>query len=120
MVCKSKKQAVFEPLCDQPSPVVAYPSPINPKEMDEIISPIAPLSTEYEGRFKLSPINQDLSKDAKEENATCDKDPYMDGQKLETLEDEEQESEEEGRSPYERRSVVLELAPEDRAEGYRG
>ncbi|MEQ2168960.1 hypothetical protein GOODEAATRI_020110, partial [Goodea atripinnis] len=107
-----KKHHPLVPSDDLVSPVVSVP--VSPREEDEqSFTPSFPVSTEYEGRMKLKP------EDPEKGNAADDDAAYMEGGNL-ASDNEEQESDQESRSPYERRSVVLELAPEDRAEGYRG
>ncbi|MEQ2213118.1 hypothetical protein XENOCAPTIV_010018, partial [Xenoophorus captivus] len=107
-----KKHHPLMPTDDLVSPVGSVP--VSPREEDEqSFTPSVPGSTEYEGRIKLKP------EDPEKGNAADDDAAYMEGGNL-ASDNEEQESDQESRSPYERRSVVLELAPEDRAEGYRG
>ncbi|MEQ2303311.1 hypothetical protein AMECASPLE_015418, partial [Ameca splendens] len=107
-----KKHHPLMPPDDLVSPVVSVP--VSPREEDEqSFTPSVPGFTEYEGRMKLRP------EDPEKGNAADDDAAYMEGGNL-ASDNEEQESDQESRSPYERRSVVLELAPEDRAEGYRG
>lgn len=91
------------------------PSPKSPEEPPgETISRRS--EEDYDLRIKLSPNNQALSEEPEEESTS--EDPYMSGQKLDS-DPEEPNLEETTRSPYESRAVVLELAPEDHAEGYR-
>ncbi|KAM4729941.1 growth/differentiation factor 10b [Anableps anableps] len=110
---KGKIPGTFEPISDQPSPVEPRPWLTSSEEQNE--EPVSPVDPEYDVRIKLSPNNQALSEDPEEGKTTYD--PYMDGQ---TLDGEKEPKHDEGsHSAYERRPVV-ELAPEDHAEGYRG
>ncbi|NP_001347768.1 interferon gamma receptor 1-like precursor [Poecilia reticulata] len=106
----------FKPLQDDPSPVTVSPWPVTPEEplVDTVI--IKKSDEDYHQRIKLSPNNQALTEEPEEEGTSDD--PYMSEQKLDS-DPEEPDLDEPIRSPYECRAVVLELAPEDCAEGYR-
>ncbi|XP_047207815.1 interferon gamma receptor 1-like [Girardinichthys multiradiatus] len=107
-----KKHPPLMPPDDVVSPVESI-SVSSKEEDDQSFTPSIPGSKEYEVRMKLNP------EDPEKGNAADDDTVYMAGGNL-ASDNEEQESDQESRSPYERRSVVLELAPEDHAEGYRG
>ncbi|XP_005804242.1 interferon gamma receptor 1-like [Xiphophorus maculatus] len=109
------KTLAFKPLSDETSPVRVDPSPKSPEEPPgETISRKS--EEDYDLRIKLSPNNQALSEEPEEESTS--EDPYMSGQKLDS-DPEEPNLEETTCSPYEPHAVVLTLAPEDHAEGYR-
>lgn len=74
-------------------------------------------STENDLRMRLGTSPNNVSDSSKEGTANGEGSAYIQGRNLEEDEEEEPES---SRSPYERRSVLVQLAPDDRTEGYRG
>ncbi|XP_014893703.1 interferon gamma receptor 1-like isoform X1 [Poecilia latipinna] len=116
LVIRKTNKPEFQHLPDVPSPVTVSPFPMPPE--DPPVKPVIIPKTDedYDQRIKLSPNNQAFTEE-REEESTSD-DPYMSGQKLDS-DSEEPDFIEIIPSPYECRGVVVELAPEDRAEGYR-
>ncbi|MED6289260.1 hypothetical protein CHARACLAT_001012 [Characodon lateralis] len=112
LVFGDKKHPLMPP-DDLVSPVGSVSVSPREEDDDQSFTPSVPVPKEYEGRMKLKP------EDPEKGNAADDDAAYMPGGNL-ASDDEEQESDQRSRSTYERRSVVLGLAPEDRAEGYRG
>ncbi|MEQ2226247.1 hypothetical protein ILYODFUR_025613 [Ilyodon furcidens] len=107
-----KKHPPLMPPDDLVSPVGSVS--VSPtEEDDQSFTPSVLGPREYEVRMKLKP------EDPEKGNVADDDAAYMEGGNL-ASDNEEQESDQESRSAYEKRSVVVELAPEDRAEGYRG
>ncbi|KAK5617444.1 hypothetical protein CRENBAI_006026 [Crenichthys baileyi] len=89
------------------------------EEVEQGFTPSVPVSEEDDVRMKCRPHESRLSEDPEKGNAADDDAAYMEGGNL-ASDDEEPEPDQESRSPYETRSLVVELAPEDHAEGYRG
>ncbi|NP_001348102.1 interferon gamma receptor 1-like precursor [Kryptolebias marmoratus] len=85
-------------------------------------TPVPNGSTGYDGRMRLGvfPNSQSASEGLEEGSANGERSAYMQGNSLEDEDEEAEAGEEELRSPYERRSVLVQLAPDDRTEGYRG
>ncbi|XP_015251089.1 PREDICTED: uncharacterized protein LOC107098124 isoform X2 [Cyprinodon variegatus] len=113
---QKRQPPFFQPLNDQVSPTEAFPvvSPKSTEEREEeSVSPSQDASKEDDEHLKLSTDNEELEGG----QATGEQDPYMCDK---FNEGDDPESDQENVSPYESHPVVLELAPEDRAEGYRG
>lgn len=75
-------------------------------------------STEYDLRIPLGMSPNNVPDNVTEGTANGDGSAYKQGNNLE--EEEEEEEPENSRSPYETRPVPVQLAPDDRTEGYRG
>lgn len=78
-------------------------------------------STENDVRMHIgmSPGHHSVSENLKEGSVHEEGSTYIRGNNLED-DEEEPESVQISRSPYERRPVPVQLAPDDRTEGYRG